>query len=98
MGAEIVTSVGHLSGIAPDIKHHHEKWDGSGYPTGLKEEEIPIRARILSLADAFDAMVSPRIYRAALSLPDAVAEVKNGSGSQFDPQVVEGLLWVAGEK
>ena len=98
MGADIVANIGHLSSIAPDIKSHHEWWDGTGYPQGLKAEEIPIKARILSLTDAFDAMVSPRIYRAARALPEAVAEIRKSAGTQFDPQVVEGLLWVAGDK
>jgi HD-GYP domain-containing protein (c-di-GMP phosphodiesterase class II) len=98
MGADIVANIGHLCSIAPDIKSHHEWWDGTGYPQGLKAEEIPIKARILSLTDAFDAMVSPRIYRAARALPEAVAEIKKSAGTQFDPQVVEGLLWLAGDK
>ena len=97
MGADIVANIGHLDGIAPDIKSHHERWDGTGYPQGLKGQDIPIKARILSLADAFDAMVSPRIYRMARTLPEAVDEIKKGAGTQFDQKVVEGLLWVAGE-
>lgn len=97
MGAEIVINVGHLSTIAQDIKYHHERWDGFGYPEGLKGEKIPIKARILSLADAFDAMVSPRVYRKARGLPEAVDEVKKNAGTHFDPQVVEGLLWAAGD-
>jgi HD-GYP domain-containing protein (c-di-GMP phosphodiesterase class II) len=97
MGAEIVTNIGHLSGIADDIRYHHERWDGKGYPMGLASDQIPIKARILSLADAFDAMVSPRVYREAMGLPEALDEVKKNSGTHFDPKVVEGLLWVAGE-
>lgn len=97
MGADIVTSIGHLSSIADDIRYHHERWDGKGYPLGLEGEKIPIRARILALADAFDAMISPRVYRQALGLPQALEEVKKNSGTHFDPKVVEGLLWVAGE-
>lgn len=98
MGADIVANIGHLNDIAPDIRSHHERWDGTGYPQGLKGQDIPIKARILALADAFDAMVSPRIYRETRLLPEAVDEIKKSAGTQFDPQVVEGLLWVAGDK
>lgn len=97
LGSEIVTNIGHLAAIAPDIKHHHERWDGRGYPVGLAGDGIPIKARILSLADSFDAMVSPRVYREAKDVQDAVLDVRRNSGKQFDPAVVEGLLWLVGE-
>jgi HD-GYP domain-containing protein (c-di-GMP phosphodiesterase class II) len=69
------------------VLHHHERWDGTGYPDGLAGDEIPIEARILAVADAYDAMTSDRPYRAALRHEEAVAEVERCSGSQFDPRV-----------
>lgn len=92
LGAEIVANIGRLHNIAADIKHHHERWDGQGYPQGLRGDDIPIRARVISVADAFDAMASPRAYRQPLPLPAIVEEIKKESGTQFDPQVVEGLI------
>jgi putative nucleotidyltransferase with HDIG domain len=76
-------------GIQQIVSSHHECWDGSGYPRGLEEHDIPLGARIISLADAFDAMTQPRKYRDALPLETALAELKKGSGSQFDPALVE---------
>ena len=76
------------------IKHHHERWDGKGYPDGLKGEEIPLVARILGVADAFDAMTSDRAYRQAHTREYALNELKTGSGAQFDPKVVEAFVKV----
>ena len=75
--------------MAPIVRSHHEKWDGSGYPAGLKGEEIPIGARILSVVDCFDAMASERQYRRALPLDQALAHVVGESGKSFDPRVVK---------
>jgi HD-GYP domain-containing protein (c-di-GMP phosphodiesterase class II) len=75
--------------------HHHEHWDGSGYPDGLKGESIPIEARILTIADSFDAMTSLRPYRAPLSYKDAIEELKRCSGTQFDPELVKAFLPIA---
>lgn len=77
------------------IRHHHERWDGKGYPAGLKGEEIPIVARILAVADTYDAMRSNRAYRQARSLDYAISELKDGAGTQFDPKVVEAFLKVS---
>ena len=77
------------------VLHHHERWDGTGYPHGLAGDEIPIEARIVALADAYDAMTSDRPYRAALSHEEAVAEVCRCAGTQFDPQVAEAFLQIA---
>jgi HD-GYP domain-containing protein (c-di-GMP phosphodiesterase class II) len=73
-----------LSGIL----HHHERWDGKGYPMNLQGEEIPLEARIISIADSFDAMVTDRTYRQALSISTALMEIERGSGRQFDPGLV----------
>jgi putative nucleotidyltransferase with HDIG domain len=76
-------------GIQQIVSSHHECWDGTGYPRGLETEHIPLGARIISVADAFDAMTQPRKYRDALPLETALAELRKGSGSQFDPELVE---------
>jgi HD-GYP domain-containing protein (c-di-GMP phosphodiesterase class II) len=76
------------------ILHHHEKYDGSGYPDGLKGEQIPLESRILSIADSFAAMTSARIYSRILTWEAAVQEIKNGAGTQFDPRLVDVFLKV----
>lgn len=73
--------------IARVIRHHHEWYNGKGYPDGLHGEEIPFESRILAVVDAFDAMMSERPYRDALGLSEAVAEIKKCSGGQFDPEI-----------
>ena len=78
----------------PLIRHHHERCDGSGYPDALAADEIPSGARILAVADAFDAMTSDRPYREAFALPDAVGELERCAGSQFDPKIVKVFLEV----
>jgi HD-GYP domain-containing protein (c-di-GMP phosphodiesterase class II) len=78
--------------IVPLVRHHHERWDGKGYPDGLKGEEIPLGTRILSIADSLDAMLSDRPYRPTRSLKSVIEEIKRSSGQQFDPQVVTALL------
>jgi putative nucleotidyltransferase with HDIG domain len=70
------------------VLHHHERWDGTGYPSGLKGQDIPLAARIFAVCDVFDALVSPRPYKEAWSIEQALAEVRSGAGSQFDPAVV----------
>ncbi|WP_338738138.1 diguanylate cyclase [Candidatus Dehalogenimonas loeffleri] len=89
LGVEILKHVVDLSKCLPAILHHHEHWDGSGYPHKLKGESIPLEARILTVADAYDAITSPRPYRDQLSLDEALTELRRCSGSQFDPQLVE---------
>jgi len=71
------------------VLEHHKKWDGTGYPQGLKGEEIKSEARMIAICDAFDAMRTPRTYRDVVSQEDAVNEIKRCSGSQFDPDIVE---------
>jgi len=92
IGADIIGPVEGLHHVAPLIRHHHEKFDGTGYPKGLKGEEIPLGSRIISVADAFEAMVADRIYRPSLGLGKALEEIKTGRGSHFDPRVVDAFL------
>ncbi|MFN7996107.1 MAG: diguanylate cyclase [Bryobacteraceae bacterium] len=91
VGAEILNRVKFPYPVVPIVAAHHEKWDGSGYPRGLKGEEIPIGARILSVIDCLDALSSDRQYRRALPLAQAMAEVASQSGISFDPRVVSAL-------
>ena len=74
------------------VKHHHERWDGKGYPNGLKQMEIPEESRMITVADAFDAMTSERVYRNRLSLDHARNELIKGKGNQFDPHIVDIFL------
>ncbi len=88
VGAEILDRVAFPYPVAPIVRAHHEKWDGTGYPYGLRGEEIPIGARILSAVDTLDALASDRQYRRALGLEDAMREVNTLAGTSFDPRVV----------
>jgi len=92
MGAEIVKGVDFLGPVVPMIYHHQERWDGQGYPGGLKGEEIPVGARIIAVLDTFDAMTSDRPYRKALPMEVAFSELRRCAGTQFDPRVVESLI------
>ena len=87
IGYRIARASHKLSRIADYILSHHERWDGMGYPRGLKGEDIPLLSRILSVADAYDAMTEDRIYRKALSKEEAIEEIRRNSGSQFDPLI-----------
>jgi diguanylate cyclase (GGDEF)-like protein len=98
IGYRILSTSTEYAEIAYDILSHHEKIDGTGYPRGLKGDEIPLKARIISVADAFDAMISDRPYRKAMSLDDAVAELIRCKGTHFDPKIVDTLLDVIEEK
>ncbi|HKM40047.1 MAG TPA: PAS domain S-box protein [bacterium] len=89
IGYRIASNIPELCTVAEYILHHHERWDGKGYPQGLKGEEIPLLCRILALADAFDAMTSDRPYRKAISREQALTEIKRNAGSQFDPRLAE---------
>jgi PAS domain S-box-containing protein/putative nucleotidyltransferase with HDIG domain len=93
-GAEILSPIKQLGGVIPGILHHHERVDGRGYPEGLKNEEIPLCARILCVADSFDAMTADRPYRAAPGKEYAISELKHCSGTHFDSKVVETFLKV----
>jgi diguanylate cyclase (GGDEF)-like protein/putative nucleotidyltransferase with HDIG domain len=89
VGAEILERVAFPYPVAPIVRSHHERWDGTGYPEGLKGEEIPIGARILAVVDCLDALASDRQYRPAMALGAAMAKVSEEAGSWFDPKVVE---------
>jgi putative nucleotidyltransferase with HDIG domain len=97
-GARILAGIPYLSGAAEIVHHHHERFDGSGYPDGLAGEEIPLGARVFALADALDAMTSDRPYRRAMSLEDAVTEIERCSGKQFDPLIVNAFLRIPVER
>lgn len=92
MGKTILERVPGIESILPAVLHHHERWDGNGYPNGLAGEDIPILARILAVVDSYDAMTSDRPYRGAMSFQEAVDELCQCAGSQFDPNVVEAFL------
>jgi putative nucleotidyltransferase with HDIG domain len=92
MGARIIESMPFLRDAVIPVLYHHEHWDGSGYPDGLVGENIPRAARVLSVADAFDAMTTDRPYRGAMTVEQAVYQLRMGSGGQFDPACVDSLL------
>lgn len=94
IGNRIAQASPDLLPIADWILKHHEWWNGSGYPLGLKGKDIPLECRIISIADAYDAMTNDRPYRKALTHEEAIAELKLGSGEQFDPQLVEDFMAV----
>jgi len=89
VGYRILSSVDEFNDIANYILQHHERWDGSGYPNALKQDQISLQARIIHISDAFDAMTSYRTYRPKLSIDEAVQEIKNNIHSQFDPRISE---------
>ena len=92
IGARIVQSVPFLEDAIPIILSHHEKYDGKGYPDGVKGEKIPLSARIVAVADAIDAMMSARPYRDALTMDKVMSELRENSGTQFDPEVADIIL------
>lgn len=96
-GDNILGPIKFLNDAQKVVLRHHERYDGSGYPGHLKGEEIPLEARIVAVADSFDAMTSDRPYRKALSRDVAVAEIRSASGGQFDPRVVEAFLAIVEE-
>lgn len=94
IGASIIDQIDFLKSLTPIILHHHERWDGNGYPAGLSAEDIPLLARVLAVADSFDAMTSERSYRARLTIAQARTELEAAAGTQFDPMIVAALLEV----
>jgi HD-GYP domain-containing protein (c-di-GMP phosphodiesterase class II) len=89
IGYEMISPINFYADIAPFILHHHERYDGHGYPSGLKGEEIPLGARIIAIAEAFDAMISTPSYRMPVSFPEALGELRHKAGTQFDPELVD---------
>ena len=92
LGYKILKNIKQLNDVAEIVLHHHERFDGTGYPVGLKGEEIPLGSRIFSVADTIDAMTSDRPYRKALSFEETAEELKKWSGRQFDPEVVNAFF------
>jgi diguanylate cyclase (GGDEF)-like protein/putative nucleotidyltransferase with HDIG domain len=89
VGAEILSRVNFPYPVIPIVKHHHERWDGGGYPEGLKGEQIPITARIMSVVDCFDSVREDRPFRPGMTREDAIALLRQGAGSHFDPNIIE---------
>jgi putative nucleotidyltransferase with HDIG domain len=96
IGARILLRLASFREALPCVLYHHERWDGRGYPSGKAGREIPVEARVLAIADAFDAMTSDRPYRRALTRSQALAEVERCAGSQFDPEIARVFLEVFG--
>jgi len=96
LGATIVSQIPELADYAPAIRHHHERYDGSGYPGGLKEKLIPLEARIIAVAEAYDNMTMPCPHRQVLSPQEALEELRQHVNTQFDPIPVFAFIKVAG--
>src|SRR5262245_60146255 len=94
VGAEILSSISFPYPVVPIVRHHHENWDGTGYPDGIKGTDIPIGARILSVVDCFDALTSDRPYRPRLNDDEALAILRERRGSMYDPLVVDTFVRV----
>lgn len=99
-GHDILTQSRYLKTYAQIVRHHHERWDGNGYPAGLKGEEIPLGSRIIAICDTVDAMTFNRPYRKAFSLEETLREIKLNQGKQFDPAILEAAveMWPLFEK
>jgi HD-GYP domain-containing protein (c-di-GMP phosphodiesterase class II) len=92
VGKRVLRGISYLESAIPGVLHHHERYDGQGYPDQLSGPEIPLAGRILAVADAFDAMTSDRPYRRAMSSQAAIAELEREAGKQFDPEIVEAFI------
>ena len=92
IGAQILSTASIFQDIIPIVKHHHERYDGKGYPCRLKGKDIPYLARITAVADAFDAMTSKRVYRDSLSIDVVISEIEKNKGTQFDPEIADVFL------
>jgi len=99
IGARIIEDIPFLQDTMPIIRYHQERWDGSGYPVGLSGKDIPLHARIFSIADAFDALISDRPYRKRIPVDEALAYIKEQSGILFDPEIVTAFerMWEKNE-
>ena len=92
IGFRILNSTQNMRGISDIVLNHHERWDGGGYPQGIKGNEIPLKSRIISITDAFDAMTSIRTYRSSFTKEEALQEIISNAGTQFDPLLVDLLI------
>jgi HD-GYP domain-containing protein (c-di-GMP phosphodiesterase class II) len=97
-GADIIAKFPPFESAIPAIRHHHERWDGLGYPEGLSGDAVPLEAAIIGLADAWDAMTTDRPYATALSLNEAMMQIRAGRGKQFNPVVVDTFWEVARQR
>ena len=97
LAASILKHIPSLSNLLPHIVHHHERFDGAGYPDGIRGEDIPLESRILTIADSYDAMTSLRPYRPALKIREAIAELRRCAGTQFDPELVKAFCEIIGQ-
>lgn len=91
-GAKLLEGVDHLQGAVPYVLYHHERWDGTGYPKGLSGESIPREGRLLAIVDVFDALTTRRPYHEGMPLEKALAFIRQGAGSHFDPAMTEVFL------
>ncbi len=98
LGAAVVSKIGLLKDVAKIVRHHHERFDGSGYPDGLADDHIPLGARVVAVADAFEAMTEERPYRRMLTLEGALAELERHAGGQFDPRAVNAFVGLVRRK
>jgi HD-GYP domain-containing protein (c-di-GMP phosphodiesterase class II) len=99
IGANLLSNVPMLERVRPIVLSHHERYDGTGYPAGLREDQIPLAAQIIAVADAYQAMTAERPYRAAMSSKEALRELRANAGTQFNPVVVEAFIsTVVGER
>ena len=94
IGSRIVQSISELQHISKEILHHHEWYDGTGYPQGLKGKEIPYFSRVISVIDAYDVMISGRVYKQKMTNSQAIEEIERCSGTQFDPEIVKSFIRV----
>ena len=97
LGQRMLSRIRLWEDLGPFVLHHHEWWDGSGYPEGLAGEDIPLEARIIGLAEAFDSMAGPSSYKTRQSLEEALSQVREGRGTQFDPRLADRFLELAAE-
>ena len=93
----MVPESGYLSEARNIAEYHHEKWNGAGYPHGLSGENIPLSARVMAVADVFDALSSPRVYKPAFPFEEALKIIQDSAGTQFDPKIVEVFVESRGE-
>jgi len=94
IGGKVLADFTAIEGIADGATYHHERYDGKGYPSGLRGEDIPLCARIICVADSYDAMNSDRVYRGRLTKPEILRELRLNSGTQFDPQIVAHMIFL----